>query len=118
MHYDFTVKGCKILEAGWRYIKNFSEDDAEPIQDLARIEKGDELKIKNYLPFWKKKTKPPVLYMQSWKLLSAMETAGKEIETKKKNGKHYKTSVSALRLQELQLSKHCLPVTISNEKNL
>lgn len=29
MHYDFTAKGCKILEAGWRMIKgNFSEDEA------------------------------------------------------------------------------------------
>lgn len=40
MHYDFTVKGCKILEAGWRMIKgNFSEDDAEPIQDLPELKK-------------------------------------------------------------------------------
>mgnify|MGYP006191698351 FL=1 len=79
MHYDFTVKGCKILEAGWRMIKgNFSEDDAEPIQDLPELKKGDELKIKE-AAILEKKTKPPVLYTEAG-LLSAMETAGKEIE--------------------------------------
>src|SRR5690554_7742550 len=34
LHYDFTLKGCKILEAGWRGIrKKFTEEDSEPIQD-------------------------------------------------------------------------------------
>ncbi|MCT4034485.1 type IA DNA topoisomerase [Elizabethkingia anophelis] len=79
MHYDFTAKGCKILEAGWRMIKgNFSEDEAEPIQDLPDLKKGDELKIKE-AAILEKKTKPPVLYTEAG-LLSAMETAGKEIE--------------------------------------
>ena len=31
LHYDFTTKGCKIIEPGWRSIKgNFSDDDTEP----------------------------------------------------------------------------------------
>ncbi|OJU79056.1 MAG: DNA topoisomerase III [Bacteroidetes bacterium 47-18] len=78
-HYDFTLKGCKVMEAGWRGIKgNFSDDDIEPIQDLPELKKGDELKIKEATVL-EKKTKPPVLYTEAG-LLSAMETAGKEIE--------------------------------------
>lgn len=78
-HYDFTLKGCKIMEAGWRGIKgNFSDDDTEPVQDLPELKKGDELKIKEATVL-EKKTKPPVLYTEAG-LLSAMETAGKEIE--------------------------------------
>ena len=45
-HYDFTLKGCKVLEAGWRLIKGtFSVEDTEPIQDLPDLKKGDELNI-------------------------------------------------------------------------
>lgn len=79
LHYDFATKGCKIIEAGWRGIKgSFSDEDTEPIQDLPELKKGDELKIKeaNVL---EKKTKPPVLYTEA-ELLSAMESAGKDIE--------------------------------------
>ena len=79
LHYDFTTKGCKIIEPGWRSIKgSFTEDDTEPLEDLPELEKGDELKIKN-ASVLEKKTKPPVLYTEAG-LLSAMETAGKEIE--------------------------------------
>ena len=78
-HYDFTLKGCKIIEAGWRSIKGtFSDEDTEPIQDLPDLKKGDELKIREATVL-EKKTKPPVLYTEAG-LLSAMETAGKEIE--------------------------------------
>ena len=79
LHYDFTTKGCKIIEPGWRSIKgNFSDDDTEPVQDLPELNKGDELKIKEASVF-EKKTKPPVLYTEAG-LLSAMESAGREIE--------------------------------------
>ncbi|WP_313091726.1 type IA DNA topoisomerase [Chryseobacterium flavum] len=79
LHYDFTAKGCKIMEAGWRGVKgNFSDDDTEPVQDLPELKKGDELKIKEATVL-EKQTKPPVLYTEAG-LLSAMETAGKEIE--------------------------------------
>jgi len=78
-HYDFMLKGCKVLEAGWRSIKgNFTDDDTEPIQDLPELKKGDELKIKE-ATILEKKTKPPILYTEAG-LLSAMETAGKKIE--------------------------------------
>ena len=79
LHYDFSTKGCKIMEAGWRGIKgSFSDDDTEPVQDLPELKKGDELKIKE-ASVLEKKTKPPVLYTEAG-LLSAMESAGKEIE--------------------------------------
>ena len=78
-HYDFTTKGCKIIEAGWRAIKgSFSDEDTEAIQDLPELKAGDELKI-NDAKVLEKKTKPPVLYTEAG-LLSAMESAGKEIE--------------------------------------
>jgi DNA topoisomerase-3 len=78
LHYDFALKGCNILEPGWRSIKGIFSDDAEPVQELPELKKGDELKIKDAL-ILEKKTKPPVLYTEAG-LLSAMETAGKEIE--------------------------------------
>ena len=79
LHYDFAAKGCKVTEPGWRSIKgSFTDDDIEPIQDLPDLKKGDELKIKEAAVL-EKKTKPPVLYTESG-LLSAMETAGKDIE--------------------------------------
>jgi len=79
LHYDFTAKGCKIIEAGWRSIKgSFSDDDTEPVQDLPLVIKGDDLKIKE-ASVLEKKTKPPALYTEAG-LLSAMENAGKEIE--------------------------------------
>ncbi|WP_026769694.1 type IA DNA topoisomerase [Asinibacterium sp. OR53] len=78
LHYDFLVKGSKIIEAGWRGIKrNFSDEDSEPVQELSELKAGDELKIKT-AEVLEKKTKPPVLYTEA-DLLSAMENAGKEI---------------------------------------
>lgn len=79
IHYDFTAKGCTITEPGWRSIRgSFADDDAQPLQDLPELKKGDELKIKEAIVL-EKKTKPPVLYTEAG-LLSAMETAGKGIE--------------------------------------
>jgi len=79
LHYDFTAKGCKVLEAGWRSIKgNFSDDSTEPLEDLPELNKNDELKIRE-ASVLEKRTKPPVLYSEAG-LLAAMESAGKEIE--------------------------------------
>jgi len=79
LHYDFALKGCKILEPGWRSIKgSFSDNDTGPVQELPELKKDDVLKIKD-ASVLEKKTKPPVLYSEAG-LLSAMETAGKEIE--------------------------------------
>ncbi|UKB78626.1 type IA DNA topoisomerase [Chryseobacterium sp. MEBOG07] len=79
LHCDFVLRGNKILESGWRAIKgSFSDEDAEVTQDLPNLKIGDELKIKNAVVL-EKKTVPPVLYTEAG-LLSAMESAGKEIE--------------------------------------
>ena len=79
LHYDFVLKGCKILEPGWRSIKGyFSDEDTEPVQDLPELKKGDEIKI-NEATVLGKATKAPVLYTEAG-LLSVMESAGKQIE--------------------------------------
>ncbi|TZF84659.1 DNA topoisomerase 3 [Pedobacter sp. BS3] len=79
LHYDFTLKGHKIIEAGWRGIKEkFTDEDSEPVQELPELKVGDELKIKE-ASVLEKKTKPPVLYTEAG-LLSAMENAGKEVD--------------------------------------
>ena len=79
-HQDFSLKGHKIIEAGWRGIKEkFTDEDSEPVQELPELNVGDELKIKE-ASVLEKKTKPPVLYTEAG-LLSAMENAGKEVDS-------------------------------------
>ncbi|PZP42651.1 MAG: DNA topoisomerase III [Pseudopedobacter saltans] len=79
LHYDFTTKGCKIMDAGWRAIKgSFTDDNTEIVDELPELNIGDELKIRETTVL-EKQTKPPVLYTEAG-LLSAMETAGKDIE--------------------------------------
>lgn len=76
---DFTLKGTKILEPGWRGVRNsFSEEETEVIQELPELTAGEELKIKGAMVL-EKKTSAPALYTEA-SLLSAMENAGKEIE--------------------------------------
>lgn len=82
-HSDCSLKGCKIVNTGWRSIKgNFSEEDTELVQELPELKKGDELKIKEAFVL-EKRTNPPVLYTEAG-LLSAMENAGKKIENEEK----------------------------------
>lgn len=78
LHYDFALKGCKVLEPGWRAIKGSFFEDTEPLQELPELKKEDELKIKEATVL-EKKTRPPALYTEAG-LLSAMESAGGEIE--------------------------------------
>lgn len=79
LHYDFSVKSCKIIESGWRLIKgSFFDDDTEGVQELPELKKGDELKIKN-VAVLEMNTKSPILYTEAG-LLSAMETAGNTIQ--------------------------------------
>jgi DNA topoisomerase-3 len=78
-HYDFALKGVKILDAGWRVIKgDFVDEDKDPIQELPLLKIGDEVKIKT-VKILVKKTKPPIIYTEA-SLLSAMENAGNHIE--------------------------------------
>ncbi len=79
LHYDFTSKGIKILEPGWRVIQgSFFDEDNKPIPDLPELNTGDELKIRNAIAL-EKKTQSPPIYTEAG-LLSAMENAGKEIK--------------------------------------
>lgn len=78
MHYDFTAKSSRIIEAGWRSIQGSFSNDTEPLLDLPELKKGDDLKIKE-LCILEKKTKPPFLHTEA-SLLSAMESAGNDIE--------------------------------------
>lgn len=60
LQYDFTAKGCKVLEAGWRSIKgNFSDDDTESVQDLPELKRVTNSKYRK--PLYSKR-QPKRLY--------------------------------------------------------
>lgn len=98
-HYEFIIKGFKILHKGWRAIKGLLSDETTQNQDnnsknnsnnnetqepnlieLPEFKKGDELKIST-AELQEKLTSPPKLYTEA-DLLSAMENAGRQIEDK------------------------------------
>lgn len=79
LQYDFSAKGCKILEPGWRGIKgSFSDDGIQTTEELPDLKQGDLVRIRD-ASILEKKTKAPSLYTEAG-LLSVMETAGREIE--------------------------------------
>lgn len=86
-HYEFRIKGSKIIEQGWRAIKGILTDSDntinktdEPLTELPELKIGDELKIANP-QLLEKTTQPPQLFTEA-DLLSAMENAGRSIENK------------------------------------
>lgn len=99
-HYEFSIKGSKILNKGWRAIKGIlseqnnnntyknencnSNDNINNVEemliDLPELKIGDELKI-SQADLKEKTTQPPKLYSEA-DLLSAMENAGRSIEDK------------------------------------
>ncbi|MCX8524598.1 DNA topoisomerase [Chryseobacterium formosus] len=81
LHYDFEIKGCKIVEIGWRSIQGNYSDTIEHLQELPELKEGTELKLKSS-KIVEKQTQPPLLYTEAG-LLSAMENAGKQLENKK-----------------------------------
>ena len=73
----FTVKGSVIKSAGWRAV--FGEkEDGEDNTTLPVMKDGDTLPLSG-VELLEKQTKPKPLHTES-SLLSAMETAGKELE--------------------------------------
>ena len=72
---EFTVKGSVIRQAGWRAV--YLEDDKEETS-IPCWQEGDTLALKA-ASITEGKTKPKPLHTEAT-LLSAMETAGKEIE--------------------------------------
>ncbi|WP_426478097.1 DNA topoisomerase 3 [Chryseobacterium sp. CBSDS_008] len=85
-HYEFQIKGSKILEKGWRAIKGILSDNENSntveanLTELPELKIGDELKISK-TELLEKVTQPPKLYTEA-DLLSAMENAGRSIENK------------------------------------
>lgn len=101
-HYEFSIKGSKILSKGWRAIKGLLSDESSTNQDsnsndksstsksynnssqesniieLPEFKKGNELKISS-ANLQEKLTSPPKLYTEA-DLLSAMENAGRQID--------------------------------------
>ncbi|MFC3756800.1 DNA topoisomerase 3 [Chryseobacterium tructae] len=86
-HYEFQVRGTKILNQGWRAIKGILSDNendhntSEALTELSEFKTGDELKVSK-TELLEKTTQPPKLYTEA-DLLSAMENAGRSIENKK-----------------------------------
>ena len=72
---EFTVKGSVIRQAGWRAVHG--EEDKEEIS-IPDWQEGDTLTLKG-CSITEGKTKPKPLHTEAT-LLSAMETAGKEVE--------------------------------------
>ncbi|MBP2617867.1 type IA DNA topoisomerase [Chryseobacterium jejuense] len=85
-HYEFQIKGSKILNQGWRAIKGILSDNEnsnnkdEALTELPELKIGDELKISK-TNLLEKTTQPPKLYTEA-DLLFAMENAGRSIENK------------------------------------
>ena len=72
---EFTMKGSVIRQAGWRAV--YGEDNKEETA-IPNWQEGDTLTLKG-CSITEGKTKPKPLHTEAT-LLSAMETAGKEIE--------------------------------------
>ena len=72
---EFMVKGSIIRQAGWRAV--YGEEDKEEIS-IPDWQEGDTLTLKG-CSITEGKTKPKPLHTEAT-LLSAMETAGKEVE--------------------------------------
>lgn len=95
-HYEFSIKGSKILTKGWRTIRGILSDHnnnsidndsnsnnynvEETLIDLPELKIGDELKI-SQADIQEKVTQAPKLYSEA-DLLSAMENAGRSIKDK------------------------------------
>ena len=78
---EFTVKGSVIKQAGWRAVYGEeNKDDKENKEEfiIPDWQEGDTLTLKGY-SITEGKSKPKPLHTEAT-LLSAMETAGKEIE--------------------------------------
>ncbi len=77
---EFRAKGWIMVEKGWRSVGDEKEnpDEKEENQLLPELKEGDSVSVRNHNMI-QKKTKPKPLYTDA-SLLSAMETAGKELE--------------------------------------
>ena len=75
----FTIKGSRIKILGWRVVRFEKEtEDEEEISSLPEFYEGETLPLLKIEPL-EKQTRPKPLHTEA-SLLSAMETAGKDIE--------------------------------------
>ncbi|MFK8271696.1 DNA topoisomerase [Capnocytophaga stomatis] len=83
-HKCFTMKDTQVTQTGWRGVNGFlsdsNKDEADICEALPSLPKGSTLKIKS-VEILSKTTQPPALYTEAG-LLSAMETAGRDLESK------------------------------------
>ncbi|KAA6314981.1 DNA topoisomerase 3, partial [termite gut metagenome] len=74
----YETKGSVTKIAGWREVFNEQEEDGEDKTELPELSEGETLSIKK-LDLLTKQTQPKPLHTEA-SLLSAMQTAGKELE--------------------------------------
>lgn len=78
---SFSAKGSIVRDKGWRDVFNFTDDENEQKEEYATfppLEEGDFLSIESH-NLVQKSTKPKPLFTEAG-LLTAMETAGKEVQ--------------------------------------
>lgn len=81
----FKARGKKVVIPGWKEVEDIMlgkvKDDSEEKEITANIKEGDIITPES-INVLKRKTSPPKLYTEAT-LLTAMETAGKQIEDEK-----------------------------------
>ena len=74
----FETKGSTIKQAGWRAVFNEKEEKDDEESNLPNLAEGEQLPV-IHSEVMEKQTKPKPLHTEA-SLLSAMESAGKEVE--------------------------------------
>ena len=74
----FETKGSTVKQAGWRAVFNEKEEKDDEESNLPNLSKGEQLPVLQ-ADVLEKQTKPKLLHTEA-SLLSAMESAGKEVE--------------------------------------
>lgn len=74
----FEIKGSTVKQAGWRAVFNEKEEKDDEESNLPNLSEGEQLPVLQ-ADVLEKQTKPKPLHTEA-SLLSAMESAGKEVE--------------------------------------
>lgn len=74
----FEIKGSTVKKAGWRAVFNEKEEKDDEESNLPNLSEGEQLPVLQ-ADVLEKQTKPKPLHTEA-SLLSAMESAGKEVE--------------------------------------
>lgn len=76
--HSFIIKGAIVKQMGWKAVFGENKTDESEEQQIPQLSEGEEYNIDS-LEIIEKQTKPKPLHTEA-SLLSAMETAGKELE--------------------------------------